>query len=179
MPLKRKPLLILDRDGVINKDSSDYIKSLADWHPIPGSYEAIAKLTQAGFPIVVASNQSALSRGLTTLAEVTAIHTHLNQALAAMQGRILAFAICPHLPEHHCNCRKPKPGLLTQLARDFSYNADECIIIGDSARDLQAAASFGAKAFWVQTGNTIDSTQFPTVITAPDLHAVAMHLLKE
>lgn len=144
--------VILDRDGVINEDSDDYIKHPDEWIPIPGSLAAIAALHQAGYRICVATNQSGLSRGLYTLQTLAAIHDKLHQAVLREGGRIAWIAHCPHLPEHQCDCRKPKIGLLEQINAVHPLNADTDWMIGDSATDLEAAQSFGIRAALVESG---------------------------
>lgn len=171
-------MIILDRDGVINDDSPDYIKSLSEWHPIPGSLEAIARLCQAGYIVTIATNQSALSRGFTTLADVASIHQQLQTKLAALGGKIDAIALCPHLPEHHCTCRKPKPGLLLELARAFHYAPAELIVVGDSLRDIEAAEAIGAKSYWVQTGKPLPQQITSNAVIMPDLAHVVDDLLR-
>lgn len=173
-----KPMIVLDRDGVINYDSPDYIKSLSEWQPIPGSLEAIAKLSQAGWIVTVATNQSALSRGLTTLADVAKIHQTLQTKLTALGGKIDAIALCPHLPEHHCECRKPKPGLLLELAREFHYQPKDLIIVGDSLRDIEAAEAIGAKSYWVKTGKPLPEQIITSAVMMQNLAEVIDHLLR-
>lgn len=172
------PLIILDRDGVINEDSKDYIKSLNEWHEIPGSLDAIVKLNQAGWLVAVATNQSGLSRGLTTLADVTAIHQHMQQTLKKRGGHIDAIAICPHLPEDHCACRKPKPGLLLEIAQSFHYLPKDLIVVGDSLRDIEAANAIGAKSYWVKSGKEVPEQAFSEVLRFNNLADVVTHLLR-
>ena len=145
-------LIILDRDGVINVDSAEYIKSPAEWKPIPGSLEAIARLNQDGYHVVVATNQSGLGRGLFDVATLNAIHDKMHKALGLVGGRIDAVFFCPHAQDAGCNCRKPKPGLLEDIAHRFNTELAGVPCIGDSLRDLQAAAAVGAKAILVLTG---------------------------
>ena len=174
----KKPLIVLDRDGVINYDSADYIKSLNEWYPIPGSLEAIAKLCQAGWVVTIATNQSALSRGFTTLADVASIHQQLQTKLATLGGKIDAIALCPHLPEHHCLCRKPKPGLLLELAEAFGDQPQDLIVVGDSLRDIEAANAIGAKSYWVQSGKPLPATPTTNATIMQDLAQVADNLLR-
>ena len=145
-------LIILDRDGVINVDSAEYIKSPAEWKPIPGSLEAIARLNQDGYHVVVATNQSGIGRGLFEVATLNAIHDKMHKALGLVGGRIDAVFFCPHAQDAGCNCRKPKPGLLEDIAHRFKTELAGVPCIGDSLRDLQAAAAVGAKAILVLTG---------------------------
>ena len=130
-------LVILDRDGVINQDSAEYIKSPEEWKPLPGSLEAIARLNQGGYHVVVATNQSGVGRGLLDMATLNAIHEKMHKALAQAGGRIDAVFYCPHAEDANCNCRKPKPGLLEDIARRFNADLTDVPCIGDALRDLQ------------------------------------------
>jgi D-glycero-D-manno-heptose 1,7-bisphosphate phosphatase len=145
-------LVILDRDGVINIDSVEYIKSPEEWKPIPGSLEAIARLNHAGYHVVVATNQSGIGRGLFEVAALNAIHDKMHKALAHAGGRIDAVFFCPHAQEADCKCRKPKPGLLEEIAHRFNTELDGVPCIGDSLRDLEAAAQVRAQPILVLTG---------------------------
>jgi D-glycero-D-manno-heptose 1,7-bisphosphate phosphatase len=145
-------LVILDRDGVINVDSAEFIKSPDEWRPIPGSLEAIARLTQGGYHVVVATNQSGIGRGLLDMATLSAIHDKMHKALAHAGGRVDAVFYCPHAQDADCDCRKPKPGLLEDIARRFNTDLAGVPCIGDSLRDLQAAAQVGALPILVLTG---------------------------
>jgi D-glycero-D-manno-heptose 1,7-bisphosphate phosphatase len=145
-------LIILDRDGVINHDSPSYIKSPDEWKPIPGSLEAIALLNQAGYRVLVATNQSGVGRGLFDMATLNAIHDKMHRALALAGGRIDGIFYCPHAQDAGCSCRKPKPGLLEEIARRFGVSLDGVPAIGDSLRDLQAAVAVGAQPILVLTG---------------------------
>ncbi len=145
-------LVILDRDGVINHDSDHYIKSPEEWKPIAGSLEAIARLTQAGYHVVVATNQSGLGRGLFDMAALNAMHDKMHKAVAQLGGRIDAVFFCPHAQDAGCSCRKPQPGMLLEIAERFNIALSGVKSIGDSLRDLQAASSAGAKPVLVLTG---------------------------
>jgi len=145
-------LVILDRDGVINYDSDHYIKSPDEWRPIPGSLEAITRLNQAGWRVVVATNQAGIGRGLFDMAALTAIHDKMHRAVAQAGGRIDAVFYCPHARDSNCQCRKPKPGLLEDIARRFNADLNGVPAIGDSLRDLQAAAQVCAQPILVMTG---------------------------
>ncbi len=166
------PLLVLDRDGVINEDSEDYIRGLADFHPIPGSLDAIARLSRAGFGSVVAPNQSGLSRGLFSQQDLEAIHARLCREVEARGGSISGIFYCPHLPEDACNCRKPGTGLLVAIERELGESLRDAPFIGDSLKDLQAALAFGCQPVLVRTGKgegtlaTLGSAD--AGITAPD-----------
>jgi D-glycero-D-manno-heptose 1,7-bisphosphate phosphatase len=144
--------VILDRDGVINYDSAEFIKKPEEWKPIPGSLEAIARLNQAGHRVVVATNQSGIGRGLLDMATLNAIHDKMHKALAHVGGRIDAVFYCPHAQDANCSCRKPKAGLLEDIARRFNVDLAGVPCIGDSLRDLQAAAQVGALPLLVLTG---------------------------
>jgi D-glycero-D-manno-heptose 1,7-bisphosphate phosphatase len=146
-------LVILDRDGVINYDSEDYIKSADEWHPIPGSLEAIARLNNAGISVAVATNQSAVARGLCDLDDINAIHQALRTRLSAVGGRVEVIAFCHHGPSNGCDCRKPMPGLLREIRRRTGLPLNDTPMIGDSRRDLEAALGVGARPMLVRTGN--------------------------
>ena len=150
-PLDMK-LVILDRDGVINQDSDQFIKTPEEWKPIPGSLEAIAKLNHAGFRVVVASNQSGIGRGLFDMATLNAINEKMYKALGQLGGRIDALFYCPHPAEANCACRKPKPGMFHDIARRFNMSLLEVASVGDSLRDMEAASAAGAQPLLVLTG---------------------------
>src|SRR5262245_21084994 len=145
-------LVILDRDGVINYDSSSYISSTDDWQPLPGSLEAIAKLTQAGYHVVVATNQSAIGRGLLEMATLNAIHDKMHRAAVQAGGRIDAVLYCPHGFDEDWQFGKAKAGLLQEIRRRFNTDLKDVSVIGDAWRDLQAAAAAGAQTVLVLTG---------------------------
>ena len=145
-------LVILDRDGVINLDSEHYIKSPEEWKPIAGSLEAIARFTQAGFRVVVATNQSGVGRGLFDMATLNAIHDKMHKAVNQLGGRIDAVFFCPHAQDAGCACRKPQPGMLLEIAERFNVALAGVPAIGDSLRDLQAASAAGARPILVLTG---------------------------
>ena len=145
-------LVILDRDGTINEDSDQYIKSPAEWKPIPGSLGAIARLTQGGWRLVVATNQSGIARGLFDMSTLNAIHAEMHRAVGQAGGRIDAIFFCPHAAEANCECRKPKPGLLKEIGARFNVELDGVPMIGDSLRDVEAAVAAGAKPWLVMTG---------------------------
>ncbi len=145
-------LIILDRDGVINHDSDDYIKSPDEWLPIDGSLEAIAKLNKAGYTIAVATNQSGIARGLYDHETLEKIHQKLHHCVEEAGGRVDFIAYCPHGPDDGCDCRKPKPGLLIQIAKHYDISLKDVPFIGDSYRDLQAAQAVGAQPVLLKTG---------------------------
>lgn len=146
-------LIILDRDGVINHDSHGYIKSPEEWHPIPGSLEAIAALNARGITVVVATNQSGLARGFYDQAMLEKIHEKMHRYLRALGGKIEQIFYCPHGPEDGCLCRKPKPGLLQQIASAYGISLQDVPFVGDSMRDIQAALRAGAIPVLVLSGN--------------------------
>ena len=139
-------LVILDRDGTINEDRDDYVKSPAEWVPIPGSLEAIARLNHAGWHTVIATNQSGLGRGLFDISALNAIHARMNRELAEVGGRIDAVFFCPHVPDDGCACRKPLPGLFTMIGERYGVSLRETYAVGDSLRDLQAGAAASSAA---------------------------------
>ena len=145
-------LIVLDRDGVINEDSDAYIKSPEEFIPIPGSLEAIARLTQAGWRVVVATNQSGVARGYYDLATLQRIHDKLQRLLAAQGGQIESIFFCPHGPDEKCDCRKPRPGLFREIERRLQVSLAGVPAVGDSLRDLQAAQAVGALPILVRTG---------------------------
>ena len=145
-------LIILDRDGVINHDSASYIKSPEEWKPIAGSLEAIALLNQAGYRVLVATNQSGIGRGLFDMATLNAIHDKMHRALSLVGGRVDGIFYCPHAQDAGCACRKPRPGLLDEIAKRFGVSLDGVPFIGDSLRDLQAGAAVSAQPVLVLTG---------------------------
>ena len=145
-------LVILDRDGVINQDSDDYIKTLDEWIPIPGSIEAIARLSQHGFTVTVATNQSGIGRGFIDLDNLEAMHERLYELVESAGGKIAAIFYCPHLPDDDCECRKPKPGLITAIETEFGESALGAWMIGDAQRDLEAGIAKGCIPVLVRTG---------------------------
>jgi D-glycero-D-manno-heptose 1,7-bisphosphate phosphatase len=145
-------LVILDRDGTINEDRDDYVKSAAEWVPIPGALEAIARLNHAGWHTVIATNQAGLGRGLFDMVTLNAIHGRMNRELATFGGRIDAVFFCPHKPEDGCTCRKPLPGLLTTIGERYGVDLHETYMVGDSLRDLQAGVAVGCAPHLVRTG---------------------------
>jgi D-glycero-D-manno-heptose 1,7-bisphosphate phosphatase len=145
-------LIILDRDGVINRDSDDFIKSVDEFIPLPGSLEAIARLNQAGYRIAVATNQSGIGRGLYDIATLNAMHDKLRRLLSNLGAAIDMIAFCPHGPDEGCECRKPKPGMYREIARRFEISLAGVPVIGDSLRDLQAASEVGASPILVRSG---------------------------
>ena len=157
MSLSSSKLIILDRDGVINEDRDDYVKSVDEWVPLTGSLEAIALLNQAGYQIAIATNQSGLSRGFFTINDLHAMHAKMDKLLKPLGGHIDSIFFCPHVDAHSCDCRKPLPGLMKEIALRYK-RADSATpllgvpIVGDSLRDLQAGITLGATPHLVLTG---------------------------
>ena len=145
-------LVILDRDGVINHDSPQHIKSPDEWIPIPGSLEAIALLNQSGFRVALATNQSGIGRGLFDMATLNAIHDKMHRALGQLGGRIDALFYCPHAADSDCGCRKPKSGMIEEISRRFGIDLAGVPSVGDSLRDLQAGMTYGVQPILVRTG---------------------------
>jgi D-glycero-D-manno-heptose 1,7-bisphosphate phosphatase len=174
-------LVILDRDGTINHDSDKFIKSPAEWRPIEGSLEAIARLTHAGYRIVVATNQSGIARAMFDTSTLIAIHETLQRAAAQVGGRIDGFYFCPHAADSACDCRKPKPGMLLDIARRFNVQLSDVYMVGDALRDVEAAAAAGARPVLVLTGKgkktKRDGGLPPGTEVFPDLGAFARQLV--
>lgn len=175
-------LIILDRDGVINHDSDAFIKSPDEWIPIPGSLEAIARLNEAGYRVVVATNQSGVARGYFNVMMLNAIHQKMHQAAQQVGAHIDALFFCPHSPDDNCDCRKPKPGMLMDIAKRFNVSLKGVPNVGDSLRDLQAGFVVGCTPYLVLTGKgeeaAIKGGLPPGTAVFPDLAAVVEHLLK-
>ena len=178
-------LIILDRDGVINHDSDDYVKNASEWIPLPGSIEAIAKLSKAGYTVAIATNQSGLSRGLFGLDELEDMHKKMCVLVEDAGGHIDGIFYCPHLPEDKCQCRKPAPGLLEAIADEFQTSLQEVPVVGDSIRDLQAGLALGCQAVLVRTGKgevsehllQKDNTELINTPVFDDLNAVVTNLI--
>jgi D-glycero-D-manno-heptose 1,7-bisphosphate phosphatase len=173
-------LIILDRDGVINRDSDLYIKSPEEWIPLPGSLDAIARLNQWGWRVVVCTNQSGIGRGLFGMDMLNAIHDKMIKAAAHAGGSIDAIFFCPHTNADNCACRKPKPGMLQEIAERYNVDLSGVPVVGDSLRDLQAAVAVGAQPMLVLTGKgrkTEKDAALPShSFIFPDLGAAATHL---
>jgi D-glycero-D-manno-heptose 1,7-bisphosphate phosphatase len=173
-------LVILDRDGVINFDSDLYIKSPEEWRPIPGSLDAIARLTQWGYRVVVATNQSGIGRGLFEMDTLNAIHDKMIKAAGQVGGRIDAIFFCPHTNTDKCRCRKPKAGMFEEIATRYNTDLTGVPAIGDSLRDLKAAEAVEAQPILVLTGKGRKTESDPDVppgtLTFPDLSAAVAYL---
>jgi D-glycero-D-manno-heptose 1,7-bisphosphate phosphatase len=145
--------IVLDRDGVINEDSSEYIKRVDEWKPLPGSLDAIADLSRAGYAVFVVSNQSGLNRGLFGFDELARIHRRMREAVEGAGGELAGIYYCPHRPDEACSCRKPSPGMLQQLAREHDVALAGIPFVGDKWSDIQAARAVGARPLLVLTGH--------------------------
>lgn len=175
--------VILDRDGVINEDSDDYIKTVDEWLPLPGALEAIARLTGEGYTVTVASNQSGLARGLFDIDVLCSIHQAMRARVAALGGRIEAIAFCPHGPDDGCDCRKPKAGLLREISRRLDAPLTGVAVVGDALRDVQAALEVHARPILVRTGKgshseTLLSGALRATPVVDDLAAAVEHILQ-
>ncbi len=146
-------VVVLDRDGVINEDSAAFVKSPDEWIPLPGSIEAIAELSRAGYRVVLATNQSGLARGLFDRATLEAIHQKMRRHVARHGGELAGIFFCPHGPDEICDCRKPATGMLHQIEAQFGLSLRGCWFVGDSLRDLQAGRKHGCRPVLVRTGN--------------------------
>jgi D-glycero-D-manno-heptose 1,7-bisphosphate phosphatase len=177
-------LVILDRDGVINHDSDDFVKTPAEWLPIDGSIDAIARLSDAGFTVAIATNQSGVGRKLMDQPALDAIHDKLRSLVSDAGGYVDRIAYCPHHPDDGCDCRKPAPGLYHQLAQAYGVPLDDVPVVGDSSRDLDAARSVNARPILVLTGNGEQTAadlqqRGDSVETFADLDAAASALIAE
>ncbi len=179
-PLK---LIVLDRDGVINEDSDAYVKTLEEWIPIPGSLQAIARLSQAGWTVAVATNQSGLARGMFDASTLDDMHLRMQQLVMEQGGRIDLIVHCPHGPDAGCECRKPKPGLFRTIAEHFGLADLKGVpVVGDSHRDLHAGLMLGGTPYLVRTGKglrTLEGTLPSGTQVFDDLAAVVDHLLEK
>ncbi|MBU3058570.1 D-glycero-beta-D-manno-heptose 1,7-bisphosphate 7-phosphatase [Pseudomonas indica] len=176
-------LIILDRDGVINQDSDEFVKNLDEWIPIPGSIEAIARLSKAGWTIAVATNQSGVARGLFDMTMLTDMHLKMQKLVMEQGGRIDLIVHCPHGPKDGCECRKPKPGMFRTIAEHFELPDLQGVpVVGDSHRDLHAGLMLGGTPYLVKTGKglrTLESNLPPGTQVFDNLAAVVDHLLKD
>jgi D-glycero-D-manno-heptose 1,7-bisphosphate phosphatase len=149
-------LVILGRDGILNEFREGHVTSPDEWVPVPGALEAVSRINHAGWHVVVATNQAGIGRGMIDMSAVNAVHAHMNQMLLAHGARLDAVFFCPHTPEDACDCRKPKPGLMLDIARRYGVDLSQVPMVGDTARDLQAAHAAGCEAHLVQSGRARD-----------------------
>ena len=173
-------LLILDRDGVINVDSDAYIKSVEEWIPLPGSIEAIAQLSKAGWTVAIATNQSGIARGYYDVATLDAMHARLRALVEEQGGEVGLIVYCPHGPDEGCACRKPKPGMLQTIATHYGADLAQCWFVGDSLGDLQAAQTVDSQPVLVKTGKglqTLAKALPVNTLIFDDLAAVAAELI--
>lgn len=174
-------LIILDRDGVINIDSASFIKTADEWQPIPGSLEAIARLNQAGYKVVVCTNQSGIARGLLNMSALNAIHQKMHMAAQEVGAEIDAIFFCPHSAADNCDCRKPKSGMFQEIAKRYEVSLKGIPNIGDSLRDLQAGFNCGCISYLLLTGKgmktQLDDGLPPDTLIYPDLAAAVDGLL--
>ncbi|WP_440089532.1 D-glycero-beta-D-manno-heptose 1,7-bisphosphate 7-phosphatase [Pseudomonas fragariae (ex Marin et al. 2024)] len=173
-------LLILDRDGVINHDSDAYIKSVEEWVPIPGSIQAIAALSKAGWTVAIATNQSGIARGYYDLATLDAMHARLRELVTEQGGEVGLIVYCPHGPDEGCDCRKPRPGMLQTIARHYAVDLKGLWFVGDSKGDLQAALAVDCQPVLVKTGKgqkTLAGDVPTGTLVFDDLAAVAAELI--
>ena len=180
--MTQRPLVIVDRDGVVNEDSAEYIKSVAEWQPVPGSLEALAALHRGGFDVAVVTNQSGVARGLFSQATLEAIHERMRAAVEAAGGRLAAVHYCPHLPTDGCDCRKPRVGLLRALEHERGTPLVGVPFVGDRLSDIDAAVAVGARPLLVRTGSgaaTEHALGGRRVEVFDDLAAAAAAILEE
>ena len=188
MPMQAPKLLILGRDGILNRFREDHVKEASEWEPIPGALEAVARLNHAGWHVVVATNQAGIGRGMIDMAAVNAVHLQMIKMLAARGGRIDAVFFCPHTPEDNCDCRKPQPGLMRDVAERYGVDLEDVPMVADTLRDLQAARAAGCPPHLVRTGRAAQLTEgelaqwlaaVPGAVVHEDLAAFASHLLQQ
>jgi len=179
-------LVILGRDGILNQFRNDHVKAPEEWVPVPGALEAVAKLNHAGWHVVIATNQSGIGRGMIEMAQVNAVHAHMHRLLLAVGGRIDAVFFCPHAPEDHCDCRKPQPGLMHEIAKRYGIDLAQVPMVADTLRDLQAAQAAGCPPHLVKSGRAAALTdqqladmvaQVPGTRVHDSLEALADHLI--
>lgn len=153
MPVTSK-LVVIDRDGVLSQDPEAYVRGPEDWQPLPGALEAVARLNQAGWRVVIATNQSGIGRGLFDMTSFNAFNVRMHKALAEVGARVDAVFFCPHAPEEACDCRKPAPGLFLEICRRFGALPEQVMAAGDSVRDAQAAAAAGCQPHLILSGKS-------------------------
>jgi D-glycero-D-manno-heptose 1,7-bisphosphate phosphatase len=178
-------LIILDRDGVINHDSDDYIKSEDEWQPIEGSLQAIGRLCQAGYTVAIATNQSGIARGYYDVSALHAMHKKMSRLLEQYGGNIEAIFFCPHGPKDDCDCRKPRPGMLKDIALRYQCGLTDVAFIGDTISDIRTARAAGARPILVRTGkgertlDAMDAKELENIPVYDDLAAATQAILLE
>ena len=181
-------LVILGRDGILNRFREDHVKDPAEWEPLPGALEAVARLNHAGWHVVVATNQAGIGRGLLDMASVNAVHQRMIKLLTAQGGRLDAVFFCPHAPEDQCDCRKPLPGMMRDIAMRYGVDLKNVPMVGDTLRDLEAARAAGCPPHLVRTGRASLVTEaeiaqwvaaVPGTLVHQDLAAFARHLVPD
>ncbi|MFN3297080.1 D-glycero-beta-D-manno-heptose 1,7-bisphosphate 7-phosphatase [Caldimonas sp.] len=187
-PVERQlKLVVLGRDGVLNRYRTEHVAQPEEWEPLPGALDAVARLNHAGWHVVVATNQPGLGTGLLDMSGLNAVHQRMNELLARHGGRIDAVFICPHTPEDGCDCRKPAPGLLRRISERFGVPAHEIVVAGDTVRDLQAAQAAGCEPHLLRTGRCEGlgdeevaalAAQVPGTRVHDNLEALAQHLIQ-
>lgn len=187
MPSGAPKLIIIGRDGILNRFREDHVKEPEEWEPIAGALEAVAQLNHAGWHVVLATNQSGIGRGLVDMASVNAVHLRLMKLLADKGGRIDAIFFCPHAPEEACDCRKPQPGMMFDIARRYGVDLKQVPLVADTLRDLQAAQAAGCPPHLVVSGRAAEVTEaeraqwmaaVPGTVVHDDLAAFVRHLLQ-
>jgi D-glycero-D-manno-heptose 1,7-bisphosphate phosphatase len=180
-------LVIIGRDGILNRFREDHVKEPSEWEPLPGALEAVAKLNHAGWHVVVATNQAGIGRGMIDMQSVNAVHLHMMKMLAAKGGRLDAVFFCPHARDDHCDCRKPLPGMMHDIAHRYGADLKNVPMVADTLRDLEAARAAGCPPHLVKTGRASLVTEaelaqwmaaVPDTVVHDDLAAFASHLLQ-
>ena len=155
-----KKIVFLDRDGVINRDSPDYIKTWEEFEFLPGSLDAVALLSRNGFAVIVITNQSPIGRGMIEEKTLSRTHRLMSEAVAAHGGKIEAIFFCPHTPEEGCDCRKPMPGLVFKARDRYGIDLSGTVFVGDSAKDIECARNAGCgRSILVKTGNGAEAAK--------------------
>lgn len=180
-------LVILGRDGILNRFREDHVKEPSEWDAIPGALEAVARLNHSGWHVVVATNQAGIGRGMIDMASVNTVHQHMNKLLMAKGGRFDAVFFCPHTPEDQCDCRKPLPGMMADIVRRYGVEAASVPMVADTLRDLQAAMAAGCQPHLVRSGRAQDLSDddlaqwlqaVPETVVHADLRAFAEYLMR-
>ena len=168
-------LVVIGRDGVLNRFRSEHVAQADEWEPLPGALEAVARLNHAGWRVVIATNQPGLGTGLLDMSGLNAVHIRMNEMLARQGGRIDAVFICPHTAEDGCDCRKPAPGLLLKISERFGVELPTVLVLGDTLRDLQAAHAAGSEPHLVRTGRAEHLTDEEVALIAAQIPGTVVH----